>query len=81
MKSKAATLTSDAEATFMKEVMELDFFVQLVITVRQFKLQLLEGADTLESVKGHDHSGSFSEGMTGGPYCSGEPSDFDKMKY
>ena len=60
-------------------------FSKKEVTVRQFKWHILERTDTLfrqydNSVKGYVHSGSSSEGMTGGPYYSGEPSDFDTMK-
>lgn len=59
-------------------------FSKKEVTVRQYKWHMLERTDTLfrqfdNSVRGCVHSGSSSEGMTGGPYYSGEQSDFDSM--
>lgn len=77
-------MNEEEKSTFMMETMRAIGFSKTEVNVRRLKWNYLCFTDNLFQIYDEDlletvHTGSAADGMTGGPYFSGEPSDFDSM--
>ena len=77
-------MNEEEKSTFMMETLRAIGFSKTEVNVRRLKWNYLCFTDNLFQIYDEDlletvHTGSAADGMTGGPYLSGEPSDFDSM--